>query len=713
MTMSSRTLSTLDTQSTSQSQAAVIDHYHGVQVADAFRWLEDGDEPAVKSWTVAQNRTTRAHLDSIDDRAAIHARLTELFDNVTPSFSALVARPGRFFGFKFQPPKQQRLLVTLDSVDDLTTERVVLDPNQLVPAGQVAIDWFVPSPDGSQVAVCLSVDGSEEGSLHFFDTLTGWPMADQISRVQCPTGGGSVAWAPDGKSVFYTRYPRAGERPASDLSFYQQIFRHHLGTSDADDEYSVGRDFPRIALIELATSRDGQWIMAQVANGDGGEYAHYLLDVSAGCKPVWRQVTHFEDAVKRVAFGSDGKTLYLRSVNGAPCGQILRLPIDGSVPLADAVVVVPEGDAVIESFVVTPSHLYVAELVGGPSQVRCWDLASGSARVLPIPGGLGVANLMALDQRDDDERVLYRQSGFTEPDAWYQYDPGACDGAGEVRKTALVNSSPADFSDIEVLREFAASVDGTLIPVSILRRKGTPLDGNNPTLLYAYGGYGHSLRPQFNPMLRLWFDRGGVYVVANIRGGGEFGERWHLEGNLTCKQNVFDDFAGCARHLIERGYTCSSRLAVEGRSNGGLLMGAFLTQHPQLARAVVAHVGMYDMLRVELDPNGAFNVTEFGTVNDPVQFQALHSYSPYHKVADGTHYPSIFFLAGEKDGRVNPSHSRKMVARLQDANASENPILIRLTSDSGHGMGTALAERIAESADVIAFLYDQLVMPAH
>jgi prolyl oligopeptidase len=218
------------------------------------------------------------------------------------------------------------------------------------------------------------------------------------------------------------------------------------------------------------------------------------------------------------------------------------------------------------------------------------------------------------------------------------------------------------------------------------------------------------MRPQFNFTRRLWFDRGGIYVVANIRGGGEFGERWHLEGNLTLKQNVFDDFAACASHLIDGAYTCSSKLAVEGRSNGGLLMGAFLTQNPGLAQAVISHVGMYDMLRVELDPNGAFNVTEFGTVKDPEQFKALHSYSPYHNVRDGELYPAVFFLAGERDGRVNPAHSRKMTARLQDANASENPILIRLSSDSGHGMGTALAERIAETADVMAFLYQQLEM---
>jgi prolyl oligopeptidase len=267
-----------------------------------------------------------------------------------------------------------------------------------------------------------------------------------------------------------------------------------------------------------------------------------------------------------------------------------------------------------------------------------------------------------------------------------------------------------DLSDIEAVREFAVSKDGTKVPVNILRRKGTKLDGNNPTLLYAYGGYGHSMRPGFNFEQRLWFDRGGIYVIANIRGGGEYGEDWHLAGNLTKKQNVFDDFAACAKHLVTRGYTRPEKLAVEGGSNGGLLMGAFLTQNPGLARAVVAHVGIYDMLRVELDPNGAFNVTEFGTVKDPAQFRALHAYSPFHNVKDGTKYPAVFFLAGETDGRVNPANSRRMTARLQAATTSGHPILVRLSSASGHGMGTALTERIAQKADVFAFLFDQLGM---
>ncbi len=691
-------------------QKPVTDEYHDVKVVDDYRWLEEAGSPAVKAWTDAQNRHSRAWLDALPDRAGIETRLTELYAKDTPSHGGLVSRPGRIFALKFQPPKQQRLLVTLASAEDLASEKIVLDPNELEPKGQVAMDWFVPSPDGKMIAVCLSENGTEEGTLHFYRTETGEHLADRIARVQYPTGGGSVAWTPDAKAVFYTRYPPAGEKPEADLNFFQQIYFHKLGAPESTDEYSAGRDFPRIAEIELDSSRDGRWLLASVANGDGGEFAHTIREARDGA--AWRQVTRFEDGIKEVAFGCDGATLFLRSVKDAPRGKILRLPLDGSVALSAAEVVVPESDAVIEGITPTASFLFVSDLVGGPSRIRRFDLAGKNRREIPLPAASGVGQFLAMEDRHDDDRILFRETSYVAPAAWKLYDPAANGGTGAVKTTALFNTSPVDLSDIEAVREFAVSKDGTKIPVNILHRKGTKLDGSNPALLTGYGGYGISLRPGFSFEDRLWFDRGGVMVVANLRGGGEYGEEWHLAGNLTRKQTVFDDFAACAQHLIARGYTRPEKLAVEGGSNGGLLMGAFLTQNPGLARAVVAHVGIYDMLRVELDPNGAFNVTEFGTVKDPAQFKALHAYSPFHRVTDGAKYPAVFFLAGEKDGRVNPANSRKMTARLQAATASGHPILVRLKSDSGHGMGTALTEKIAQQSDVFAFLFDQLEMQA-
>ena len=675
----------------------VTDEYHGVKVVDEYRWLEEGDSAAVKAWTAAQNQYSRTWLDSRVDRSGIESKLKALYAKDTPSHTGLVARPGLLFALKFQPPKQQRLLVTLTSPNDLASEKVVLDPNEIEPKGQVAMDWFVPSPDGKLIAVCLSEHGSEDGTLHFYRTDTGNPLPDQIKRVQYPTGGGSAAWTPDSKGIFYTRYPHAGERPEADLNFYQQIYFHQLGSPVSSDEYSAGKDFPRIAEIELHPSDDGRWLLATVANGDGGEFSHHLRETKAGS--AWRQITRHEDGIKEIDFSHDGAALYLRSVKDSPRGKLLRMSTTGMLSAAE--VIVPESDAVIEGFLLTAKHLFIADMIGGPSRIRQLDQDGSRESIVPMPVATGLGGLLVMD-----ERLLFRQTSFVAPAAWMLYDPAKT----SVEKTALFNTSPVDFGDIEAVREFAISKDGTKVPINILRRKGTPLDGSNPALLYAYGGYGHCMRPVFNFERRLWFDRGGIYVVANIRGGGEYGEEWHLAGNLTKKQNVFDDFAACAERLIQRGYTSAEKLAVEGGSNGGLLMGAFLTQNPQLARAVVAHVGLYDMLRVELDPNGAFNVTEFGTVKDPAQFHALHAYSPFHQVKNGTPYPAVFFLAGKTDGRVNPAHSRRMTAVLQSATSSGNPVLARFSSASGHGMGTALSEKIAQKADVLAFLFDQLGM---
>src|SRR5437899_4794573 len=306
----------------------------------------------------------------------------------------------------------------------------------------------------------------------------------------------------------------------------------------------------------------------------------------------------------------------------------------------------------------------------------------------------------------EDNSLLFRDVSATQRSAWLH----CAQGKTEPVETALRITSPVSFADIEVTREFAISNDGTKIPLNIIFQKGMKRDGQNPTLLYGYGGYGISLSPNFDFTRRVWFDRGGVYVVANIRGGGEFGEEWHKAGNLTKKQNVFDDFAATAEYLIKQKWTRPEKLAIQGGSNGGLLMGSMITQHPDLARAVVSYVGIYDMLRVELAPNGAFNVTEFGTVKDPQQFTALYAYSPYHHVVDGTKYPSILMMTGANDGRVAPYHSRKMVARLDEANKSQNQILLRTSSSAGHGIGTALSERIKQLADIYAFLFAQLGM---
>jgi prolyl oligopeptidase len=674
----------------------VTTEYHGITVEDPYQWLENDDDPQVKTWSDAENQQARKYLDSLPDRQAIQKQLKEWYAKTSPSYSSIVSRPGLLFGLKFQPPKQQPLLVTLASADDLKSEKIVLDPNALDAKGTTTIDWFVPSLDGRYVAVSLSKSGSEDGTLHFYEAATGKALPDTIARVQYPTAGGGAAWNADGTGVFYTRFPRKGERPDADLNFYQQIYFHKLGTPDRADSYSLGKDFPRIAEITLATSHDGKYLLATVANGDGGEFAHYLL----GPDGAWKQITQFSDQIKLARLGRDN-SLFLLSRANAPRGKILRLPLDAP-ELNNAAEIVAAGDAVIEQIVPSTDSLYVGDLLGGPSQIRRFDLNGKNGATIPIPQTSAVEEMLALE----DGSLLFRDVSYTEPAAWFHCG----NERREPAKTALRSISPVSFEDIEVHREFATSKDGTKIPLNILLRKGTQRDGQNPTLLYGYGGYGISMSPRFDFTRRLWFDRGGVYVVANIRGGGEFGEEWHKAGNLTNKQNVFDDFAASAEYLVNEKYTRPERLAIQGGSNGGLLMGAMITEHPDLFRAVVSSVGIYDMLRVELAPNGAFNVTEFGTVKNSEQFKALYAYSPYHHVVDGTKYPAVLMMTGANDGRVAPYHSRKMMARLLAMNKSENPILLRTSSSAGHGIGTALSERVNQLADIYAFLFAQLDM---
>src|SRR5437016_3842849 len=559
-----------------------------------------------------------------------------------------------------------------------------------------AIDWFVPSLDGKHVAVSLSKGGSEDGTLHFYETATGKALPDTIAHVQYPTAGGSAAWNAAGSGIYYTRFPRKGERPETDLNFYQQVYFHKIGTADTEDTYSVGKDFPRIAEIVLEASRDGRYILATVANGDGGDFAHYLL----GPHGAWKQITQFSDQIKAARLGRDN-ALYLLSRAGAPRGNILRLPLE-TPELSKAVEIVPTGEPVIEQIVPTADTLYVGDLLGGPSQIRRFGLDGKGETIIPTPKISAVQEMLALE----DNSLLFRDVSYTEPAAWFQ----SVKEQTEPVKTALRSTSPVSFADIEVTREFATSKDGTRIPVNIIFRKGMKRDGQNPTLLYGYGGYGISMSPNFDFTRRLWFDRGGLYVVANIRGGGEFGEGWHKAGNLKKKQNVFDDFAAAGEYLIKEKYTRPEKLAIQGGSNGGLLRRAMITEHPDLFRAVISSVGIYDMLRVELAPNGAFNVTEFGTVKDPEQFKALYAYSPYHHAMNGTKFPSVLMMTGANDGRVAPYHSRKMVARLDEANKSQNPILLRTSSSAGHGIGTALNERVKQLADVYAFLFTQLGM---
>ena len=682
----------------------VTDTYYGDKVTDPYRWLENTADPAVHAWSVAQDTRTRAWLDHIKLRATIHERLARLISATSPSYHDLTPAAGRLFATVVQPPKQQPFIGVMGLDADPAQLRAVVDPNVLNPAGTTAIDWWVPSPDGTKLAVSLSQNGSEDGTLHIFDAGTGKDLGESIPRVQYPTGGGSMAWRADGSGFYYTRYP-GPERPEAEQHFFQQVYYHKLGTDISSDTYVLGRDFPKVAEIVLNSRQNPKYVMVEVANGDGGEFEHFVISPDGAVK----QITHFADKIVGGAIGPDDR-IYLTSRENAPRGKLLTLSVTDPV-LAKASVLVPEGKDVIRTggefsgqpVTVTGKAIYIRELAGGPSRLAAYTLGGKPLPDVPIPPVSAVDEVTALP----NGTLLYEVSTYLRPPYFQHFT----EADRQVSDTGLTETSPVRFDDTSVTRSFATSKDGTQVPVNIFTTKGTAMNGGNPALLYGYGGYNISMEPEFlGATARIWLDGHGVYAIANIRGGGEYGATWHEQGALTHKQNVFDDFAAAAQYLITAKYTSSAELSLMGGSNGGLLMGAMITQHPLLAHAVVSLVGIYDMLRVELDPNGAFNVTEFGSVKDPEQYKALAAYSPYQHVVDGTHYPAVFMATGEHDGRVNPAHSRKMVASLQAATGSGQPILLSINAHAGHGIGSALSIRVDQQTDVLTFLFRELGM---
>ncbi len=687
----------------------VVDVYHGVKVTDDYRWLENGQSPATKTWVAAQNAYTHAYLEPLPQRAPIVQYLLKTRKQEQPRYGLLEYVAGRLFALKFDPEKSAPMLVTFASPEDKASERVIVDLNTFIPGHSFNADWYLPSPDGKMVGLALSTGGSEDASLYVVDVATGKQIGASVPRVNFATGGGSMAWKQDGSGFFYTRYPQGNERAAADMNFYQQVYYHAMGTEPSTDRYVAGKDFPRIAETTLVASPDGHSLLISVANGDGGQFEHFLVPIDGPVDAAPVQITHFEDGIVQAVFGPDD-ALYLMSRKQSDRGNILRLAARDT-NLVDAKEIASPGKASFVSagtgtvigdrtYWVGEDRIYATVIDGGPEEIRMYDHNGKDLGNVPTPPVASVSYLVPLG----GNAILYNVQTYVAPPAWYRYN-----GTGEPQATPFRTATPFHFDDIEVRRAFAKSKDGTEIPLTILMRKGTPLNGQNPTLITGYGGYGISITPRFaSSFERFWFDHGGIMVETNLRGGGEYGEAWHHGGMLLNKQNVFDDFAACSQYMIDNHYTSPAHFAAEGGSNGGLLMGAEITQHPKMFRVVLSIVGIYDMLRTERDPNGSFNITEYGSVKDPQQFQALYAYSPYHHVRTGTPYPAVLFVTGDNDHRVNPAHSRKMTAELQAATSSRNPIMLRTNANAGHGFSTNIDEATQEIADIDTFLFAQL-----
>lgn len=664
----------------------VIDELYGERIADPYRWLEDGGSEDVRRWTAAQNALTEGYLAGVGVRAAIQRRLTALL--AIDALGAPAPAGGRYFYSRRRGNENQPVLYVRDGVHGV--DRVLIDPNALNTEGTTALDWYFPSDDGRRLAYGLSENGSEESVLHVMDVESGATLPDRIIR----TRAADLAWLPDAGGFYYTRYPRAGEVPPEEMQYHRAVYFHRLGEDPATDVRvfapAAKEHWPGVGL-----SPDGRWLVVTVARTFDQTDVH-LQDRAAGT-PLMAVVRDrpflYEAQVVR-------DRLYIRTNQDASTYRLYLADATGPAPEGWREVVPPRPDAVLDGFLVTRHGLALSYLERATSRLRLTGLEGGDPQELPLPT---IGSLFGWGAEPDGEELFYGFSSYTVPPSIYRVElPGA--------RQELWQQVEADIDSarFEVEQVSYSSKDGTTITMFVVHGRGIPLDGTNPAYLTGYGGFNIPMTPGFSRSLLAWLEQGGVVAVPNLRGGGEYGEAWHQGGMLGTKQNTFDDFIAAAEFLIRAGYTSPSRLAIAGGSNGGLLMGAVLTQRPDLFRAVVIQVPLLDMLRYHRFLIARLWIPEYGSADDPEQFRWLKSYSPYHHVRSGVAYPAVLLATAESDSRVDPLHARKMAARLQAASASDHPILLRLESRAGHGAGKPVSKVLDELVDTWTFIAREL-----
>jgi prolyl oligopeptidase len=691
----------------------VTDEYQGVTVVDDYHWLEDGKSAETERWLTAENDYSLQYFKHAPSWDAILQDLKAPKEKPGAERFMLEFRAGRFFYLELdRTVHQQAVLMTSTSLGTPHAApanlRVLIDPGILDPTGHTSIDWYQPSLDGSLIAVGLAVGGSEREALTVFDTSTGKQVGTAFVPMGFPGRSRTVAWLPGNKGFLYAGYDRVAAASAQTTIIQnEKVFEHILGTPQATDHVVLEKGLTRLAQIALDSDPAGKWIVASAEDGDGGRYANYvrLQDGS------WKQISTYDDQIVAITPGvPEEDALYLTSLKDAPRGKILKVAA-GAPVLAQAETIIPQTAASIEHdepernnhrILVTKTRLYVTTIDGGPNRVQIYDHQGKPLAEVPLAAASAVRAVVSLGAED----LAIWTSGYLTPTAYLTYH-----GGRNAKPEATALSEPAEkmLAQYVVDRAFATSKDGTKIPMSIIHRRGSAMDGTVPTLVYGYGGYGISMSPSFVGFLwwKPWLEQGYTLVITNLRGGAEYGASWHAAGSLTRKQNVFDDFSACAQYLVDNHWSSHGHMAALGGSNGGLLMGAEMTQHPDQFRAIVSLVGDYDMLRTELSANGQFNVTEFGTVKDAAQFRALYAYSPYHHVIDGTKYPAVLMETGDNDPRVESWQSRKFAARLQAANGSEHPVLLKTFADAGHGSSSS-TDLEQQVADIYAFLFREL-----
>ncbi|HKW42158.1 MAG TPA: prolyl oligopeptidase family serine peptidase [Gemmatimonadales bacterium] len=674
----------------------VVDDYHGTKVADPYRWLENPDSPESRAWIEAENQLTAEYLAAIAARAAIRERLTQLWDY--PRYGTPFRKAGRYFFLKNDGLQNQAVLYTQAGLR--ATSETLLDPNLLSDDGTVALSSCAVSEDGRRLAYGTAASGSDWEEFRVRDVATARDLPDHLKWIKFS----GASWTQDRAGFFYSRYPEPGDRALTDVNRFQRLYYHRLGTAQEQDVLVYERpDQPDWGMNGEVTE-DGRYLVLRVWVGTDRRNRVYYLDLHDAERPrvrgeVVRLLDEFDASY--TFLGNDGAVFYFLTDLAAPHRRVIA--IDTQHPERDRWrEILPQTEDVLESVQMVHDSFIAHYMHDASSRLRLFALDGSLLKDLELPT-LGSVGAISGERKDSE--MFYAFTSFLYPTTIFRYD--FTSGATTVWNAPRIDFDPTGFETKQV---FYTSKDGTRVPMFITHKKGLTSDGSHPTFLYGYGGFNISLTPSFSVAMLVWLELGGVYAVPNLRGGGEYGEAWHEAGMHEKKQNVFDDFIAAAEYLIAQGYTSSSKLAIAGGSNGGLLVGAVMTQRPELFGAVLPAVAVMDMLRFHKFTIGWAWVTDYGSADSAEQFPYLYKYSPLHNLRPGTRYPATFVTTADHDDRVVPGHSFKFTAALQAAQAGPQPVLIQIETKAGHGAGKPTTKVIEEQADRFAFLVRNLGM---
>ncbi len=663
-----------------------VETLFGQPVADPYRWLENDvrGDPAVEAWVTAQNAATRSYLAALPGRPAIHARLTSLWDYARHGVP--LKRGGRYFHTRNDGLQNQAALHVRDRADG--PSRLLLDPNLWSDDGATALGEWVPSQDGARLAYAVQDGGSDWRTIRVLDVASGVPLADEVRWVKFS----AIAWVKNGAGFFYSRFPEP--KPAATFqttNLNHAIYFHALGTDQSADRLVfAAKDRPRLNHVGEVT-HDGRWLVVTSSEGTDHRYEVVLIDLASARLAPRILVRGLEHNWRLI--GNEGPIFYFVTDHGAPRQRILAMDVTSSSRRHREIVA--EDAAKLESASLVGDTLILVYLVDAASEARVFTLAGRRIATVALPG---LGTVAGFDGAADDPETFFAFTSYATPATIYRLDTAS--GEQSVWEAPRLVFDPADYA---VEQQFFASRDGTRVPLFLVHRRGLEMAGGVPTLLYGYGGFSISLTPVFSPAVLAWLEMGGAYAVANIRGGGEYGEKWHDAGRRAAKQNVFDDFIAAAEHLVREGFTTPAKLAIRGGSNGGLLVGAVVNQRPELFAAALPDVGVMDMLRFHRFTAGRYWIDDYGDPGRQADFAVLRGYSPYHNIRSATRYPAMLVTTADTDDRVVPGHSFKYAAALQAADVGERPHLIRIETRAGHGSGKPTAKLIDEYADLWTF----------